>query len=850
MPSNNEIQILLNAMFKDKGFKDAQAALERLNRAQYQSLQARNALEQTAAQTRVRTAEAEIKQRILIQKALEDQQKRFNDIQRTFLGRLSTLGAKGGMEGAIKQSEEFRASLSALAQDAVVATGILVGFAAAIKTAYDFGKEGAQIDRLRESGTKLAQSYGTDMEEAVLRIKAASHGAITANAAVLESNRAMLLNVARDSETIAKLVEIASIRGRVAGLSAQEAFDRITLGIGRLSTRILDDIGIVVDGETAYANYGKAIGKVADDLTEAEKRQALANAIIEDGNELLKQTGGVTDDAANAYERFETHITDATNALKQNINEGVAPLIRTLDILLFGFMEINDAIKLHSIEVFQNAKEYEEYRSEMQRVADSQGLVINSSGDLVKVTHSRTGAVEELVQAEYLHSQAEFEMSRLTDDRREAIEQLNDILKYQEERERAVADAIRGLMDITGKAADLTFEDAAKSVLEFAEAAGVQGKALDKLKLEFGLADASVLKFRDALVAAAKDGVISLDELEEAFSPVKMEQAAQRTIELWEEVDQKIRDLRERFRQDVLDSERQLADDMEDAATKRDRDLADLEEENNRKRHEAIADAGEKRRRDEEDAESAHQRRIQKILDKYNRSRLQALIDLDARALFEAELTRDQELKDAEEDRKERKEQSEKELKDKIKDIEDNYEERRREILQQYDRDIEDAKEADRRRKRDLQRALDEQVAEQEKYRQEEMKNIEQFLADRWSKEQLDYQDRLNELIEYWQGVLQINELYGGLNSPTPTSDPDYNPPPGDVPVPGEELGDYNALTAGGGGIDQNSLVGGTGAGGGNGSNIVVTLNVTGDAVLASLIRSAAYNAIVDVVAD
>ena len=53
------------------------------------------------------------------------------------------------------------------------AGAILAAFSIAVKKAYDFGKEGAQIERLREAGTKLAASYGTDMEETVLRIKAA-----------------------------------------------------------------------------------------------------------------------------------------------------------------------------------------------------------------------------------------------------------------------------------------------------------------------------------------------------------------------------------------------------------------------------------------------------------------------------------------------------------------------------------------------------------------------------------------------------------------------------------------------------------------------------------------------------
>ena len=40
------------------------------------------------------------------------------------------------------------------------------------------------------------------------------------------------------------------------------------------------------------------------------------------------------------------------------------------------------------------------------------------------------------------------------------------------------------------------------------------------------------------------------------------------------------------------------------------------------------------------------------------------------------------------------------------------------------------------------------------------------------------------------------------------------------------------------------------GGGGGGGSNVVVTLNIQGDGLLASLVRAAALNAVVDVIAD
>src|SRR3990167_10047228 len=317
------------------------------------------------------------------------------------------------------------------------AGAILAAFSIAVKKAYDFWKEGAQIERLREAGTRLAQSYGADMEESVLRIKAASHGAITANAAVSESNRAMLLNVARDSETIAKLVEIAAIRGRVSGLSAQEAFDRITLGIGRLSTRILDDIGIVVDGETAYANYGEAIGKTADQLTEAEKRIALTNAIIEDGNKLLEQTGGIVDDNAQAFERFKTHITDTKNEFEKFLAGPIAEFISGVDAWVFGMGQIESATLRQARALALSNTPQEDYLDEMVRMVEQANLFaqaaslpisydIDKDGQLIKTERGISTIIDKnyiLLEQERAIAQTEEQVAQVRADHTRALEE-------------------------------------------------------------------------------------------------------------------------------------------------------------------------------------------------------------------------------------------------------------------------------------------------------------------------------------------------------------------------------------------------------------------------------------------
>src|SRR3990167_417893 len=94
----DEIKILIAAMFIGKKvFDEARHSIEALNRAQYESLRNRNALLRSSETEAFKNSQANIKQQILLQKELADQQQKFNDIQRTFLGRLSTIWAKGGM---------------------------------------------------------------------------------------------------------------------------------------------------------------------------------------------------------------------------------------------------------------------------------------------------------------------------------------------------------------------------------------------------------------------------------------------------------------------------------------------------------------------------------------------------------------------------------------------------------------------------------------------------------------------------------------------------------------------------------------------------------------------------------
>lgn len=221
-----------------------------------------------------------------------------------------------------------------------------------LKEFYEFAEEGAQISRLRDATSSLAISMGSNMDEIVLKIKQASLGTITEFDAMASASRAMMLGVSADADQLANLMEIAAARGRLMGIDATQAFDDMVRGIGRLSPEILDNLGIVIDADTRYAFYAKSIGKASDELSIADKRTALLNGVLEEGNELLAIQGGLLEDDATKMERLTTRWTDFVNMMKEVAGVATAgtigKLTNAIDESTVSFMEEAQAIAFTS----------------------------------------------------------------------------------------------------------------------------------------------------------------------------------------------------------------------------------------------------------------------------------------------------------------------------------------------------------------------------------------------------------------------------------------------------------------------------------------------------------------------
>lgn len=238
---------------------------------------------------------------------------------------------KGDIQGLGTSGKEAKGGLAGLSDGLKTAGAIAAGVTAAIgatagaiKLLTDAAQEGAAFQRIEEASGSLAASMGADMDEILSALRGASLGMVSDFDLMQAASRAMMLGVSADAGQLSQLMEVAAIRGRAMGLSTTQAFNDIVTGIGRASPLILDNLGIVVDAEANYQAYADSIGKTSEELSKAEKTQALLNGVLESSKGLLESTGGLTVDNAGKWEQLSAAQKNYFDMVKVDIADATS----------------------------------------------------------------------------------------------------------------------------------------------------------------------------------------------------------------------------------------------------------------------------------------------------------------------------------------------------------------------------------------------------------------------------------------------------------------------------------------------------------------------------------------------
>lgn len=195
--------------------------------------------------------------------------------------------------------------------------------------------EAGKIDALTRSFDTLQASVGQDSVQALNALRASTQGLVSDLDLISSANRAVQLGL--PTEGFDKAAAAAIKLGRAMGVDATQAVNDFTTGVGRASPLILDNLGIIVKSEQAYKEFAEANKIVGRELTENEKKLAFQQAAYKAVLTSAEKTADITLNASDAYSQLKVTIDNATTSFLQSIANNET-LTRT-------FSDLNDSLQ-------------------------------------------------------------------------------------------------------------------------------------------------------------------------------------------------------------------------------------------------------------------------------------------------------------------------------------------------------------------------------------------------------------------------------------------------------------------------------------------------------------------------
>jgi hypothetical protein len=235
-----------------------------------------------------------------------------------------------GVDDKAKQSSEgvkvFGLSLTDLKSGVDLAMGGLEK----LKQVWDFAKEGAENRRIADSFQETANSVSVDADRMASALNQAARGTVDDEIFMQTATRNMALGMATDLKSNVALMELARAASIKFGGDTETAFEGISQAIGNLQTRQLKQYGIIVDAKEANETYAKAIGKTADQLTEAEQRTALLNDVMLKSKDIFKDTSNQVMTTGEKFKAFEVKVGNLVDVAKEGAVNGFTPWLDRL----------------------------------------------------------------------------------------------------------------------------------------------------------------------------------------------------------------------------------------------------------------------------------------------------------------------------------------------------------------------------------------------------------------------------------------------------------------------------------------------------------------------------------------
>jgi hypothetical protein len=153
---------------------------------------------------------------------------------------------------------------------------------------------------------------------------AATGGAISLREAMSATVKVTQAGLGQDN--VLRLGQVATKASRALGVDMTDAVSRLSRGITKLEPELLDELGIFTKIDPAVAQYSLRVGKAASQLTDFERRQAFANAVLEEGEKKF----AAIDIDANPYNKLAASLANIAQQGLELVNKVLGPIINLL----------------------------------------------------------------------------------------------------------------------------------------------------------------------------------------------------------------------------------------------------------------------------------------------------------------------------------------------------------------------------------------------------------------------------------------------------------------------------------------------------------------------------------------
>lgn len=222
-----------------------------------------------------------------------------------------------------------------------------LGAAAFGFVALKLGEAGAKSEAMGQALERLAKRTGASSDAIVAAIKRGSGETIARLDAMRVANQALIAGLDLTPEKFEQLAGVADLLADAVGGDTAEAFEQLIQAIRAGNDRLLETVGINIEAKAAFEAYAESVGKKADDLTEAERSQALLNEVLREGSRLLKEAEGSADLLGDAYDRIAVLMKDGFTAAADAVRPALLSIAQAIEPILLAtkaWIDANQAL--------------------------------------------------------------------------------------------------------------------------------------------------------------------------------------------------------------------------------------------------------------------------------------------------------------------------------------------------------------------------------------------------------------------------------------------------------------------------------------------------------------------------